>query len=108
MTPGNEELVRVVVSLAVTLPAVATVIVMDERRLTGRELERAWPPQSRDCAIFTLVNLGVPQLCVLIHFLKTRQSARGFVIGMAWVVAIGLSDVCARFVAVSTIHWLGL
>jgi hypothetical protein len=44
----------------------------------------------------------------LIHFLKTRQSARGFVIGMAWVVAIGLSDVCARFVAVSTIHWLGL
>lgn len=108
MTPGNEELVRVVASLAVTLPAVATVIVMDERRLAGRELERAWPPQSRDCAIFTLVNLGVPQLCVLIHFMRTRQSARGFVIGMAWVVAIVLCDVCAQLVAVSTMNWLGL
>jgi hypothetical protein len=108
MTPGNEELVRVVVSLAVTLPAVATVIVMDERRLTGRELERAWPPQSRDCAIFTLVNLGVPQLCVLIHFVRTRQNARGFVVGMAWIIAIVLCDVGAQSVALSTIRWLGL
>ncbi len=108
MTPGNEEFVRVVASLVVTLPAVATIIVMDERRLAAPELERAWPPQSRDCAIFTLVNLGVPQLCVLIHFMRTRQSARGFVIGMAWVVAIALFDVGAQFVAVSTLRWLGL
>jgi hypothetical protein len=108
MTPGNEEFVRIVASLAVTLPAVATIIVMDERRLAGPELERAWPPQSRDCAIFTLMNLGVPQLCVLIHFIRTRQSHRGVVIGIGWVVAIVLCDFVAQFVAVSTLKWLGL
>ena len=108
MTPGNEELVRVVASLTVTLPAVAAIIVNDERRLTGTQLERAWPPQSRDCAIFALLNVGVPQLSVLVHFMRTRRTILGAAIGLAWVAAIVLCDIGVQFAAVATVDWLGL
>lgn len=108
MTPGNEEFVRVVTSLAVTLPAVAVIIIKDERRLSGVQLERAWPPQSRDSAIFALLNVGVPQLSVLVHFVRTRRTAIGAAIGLAWVAAIVLCDMGAQFAAVATVDWLGL
>jgi hypothetical protein len=108
VTPGNEELVRVVTSLIVTLPAVAAIIISDERRLAGAQLERAWPPQSRDCAIFALLNVGVPQLAVLVHFIRTRRTILGAIIGWAWVTAIVLCDVVAQFAAVATVDWLGL
>ena len=49
-------------------------------------LARAWPPQSRDAAIFGLWNLGVHPLCVLIHFARTRRSVLGTGLGLAWVV----------------------
>jgi hypothetical protein len=108
VTPANEEFVQVVASLAVTLPAVAAIIVFDERRLAGPELERAWPPQSRDCAIFALFNLGVPHLCILIHFIRTRRSLRGATLGLLWVAAVILCDVGAQFAAVTSVGWLGL
>jgi hypothetical protein len=107
VTPGNEEFVQVVASLAVTLPAVAAIIVFDERRLVGPELERAWPPQSRDCAIFALFNLGVPHLCILIHFVRTRRSLRGATLGLLWIAAVVLCDLGARFAAVTSVAWLG-
>lgn len=66
MTPGNLELVEIVVSWTTTLPAVAVVIVRDERRLTGERLARAWEPPSRDAAIFGTWNLGLHPLCVLV------------------------------------------
>jgi hypothetical protein len=108
VTPGNEELVAVVASLTVTLPAVVAIIVTDERRLAGLELERAWPPQSRDCAVFAMLNLGVPQLCVLLHFIRTRRTLRGAVIGLLWVVAIVLCEVGAELAAVTAVDRLGL
>jgi hypothetical protein len=108
VTPGNEELVRVVTSLAVTLPAVAAIIVRDERRLAGPQLERAWPPPSRDCAIFALLNIGVPQLAVFVHFVRTRRTLLGAAVGLAWVAAIVLCDIGAQFAAVATVDWLGL
>ncbi len=108
MTPGNEEFVQVVTSLAVTLSGVIAIIVIDERRLVGIELERAWPPLSRDCAIFALLNIGVPHLCVLIHFIRTRRTLRGGVLGLAWVAAILLCNVGAQHVALTTLDWLGL
>lgn len=108
MTRGNLELVQVIVSWCVTLPAVVLVIRADERRLRDDALERAWPPQSRDAAIFALWNLDVHPLCVLIHFARTRRSVLGTFLGLAWVVAILAVDVGAQKAVASAIGWLGL
>jgi hypothetical protein len=108
VTPGNEEFVRVVTSLAVTLSGVIAIIVVDERRLVGVELERAWPPLSRDCAILALLHIGVPHLCVLVHFIRTRRSLRGGVLGLAWVAAILMCNIGAQLAALATVDWLGL
>jgi hypothetical protein len=108
MTRGNLELVQVIVSWCVTLPAVVLVIRTDERRLEADALARAWPPQSRDAAIFGLWNLGVHPLCVLFHFARTRRSALGTFRGLAWVVAILLADAGAQWGVATAIDWLGL
>ena len=108
MSPGNLELVQIVASWAVTLPAVAVVIVRDEKRLKAAALERAWPPQSRDAAIFGLWNLGVHPLCVLIHFARTRRSALGVLVGVGWLIAILAAAAGAEAAAALAIGWLGL
>lgn len=107
MTPGNLELVQVLASWAVTLPAVATIIVVDERRLRGAELARAWPPQSRDAAIFGLWNLGVHHLCVLVHFSRTRRSVGGVLLGVCWLLAVVAADAGAQVGAVAAVESLG-
>jgi hypothetical protein len=108
MTDGNLELVQVIVSWLVTLPAVVVVIRADERRLDAEALARAWPPQSRDAAIFGLWNLGVHPLCVLVHFARTRRSVLGTGLGLAWVVAILLADAGAQSGVAFAIARLGL
>jgi hypothetical protein len=108
MTDGNLELVQVIVSWVVTLPAVVVVIRTDERRLEAEALARAWPPQSRDAAIFGLWNLGVHPLCVLIHFARTRRSVVGTGLGLAWVVAILLADAGVQSGVSLAIERLGL
>jgi hypothetical protein len=108
MTAGNLELVQIVVSWAVTLPAVAILISRDERRLPADLLERAWPPQSRDAAIFGLFNLGVHPLCVLIHFARTRRSLVGTLVGLGWLVVILLADAAVERAAVAAVEWLAL
>jgi hypothetical protein len=108
MTDGNLELVQVIVSWLVTLPAVVIVIRADERRLDAGALERAWPPQSRDAAIFGLWNLGVHPLCVLIHFARTRRTLVGTCLGLVWVVAILLADEGVQNGVALAIERLGL
>jgi hypothetical protein len=108
MTEGNLELVQVVASWLFTLPAVALVIVQDERRLAGEALARAWPPQSRDAAIFGLWNLGVHPLCVLIHFWRTRRTAYGVVLGLAWFVGILAGGAGVQLGAAAAVEGLGL
>jgi hypothetical protein len=108
MTGGNLELVQVIVSWCVTLPAVIIVIRTDERRLRAEALERAWPPQSRDAAIFGLWNLGVHHLCVLIHFVRTRRSLLGIGWGLLWFLAIFAADVGAQLGVATAIERLGL
>jgi hypothetical protein len=108
LTPGNLELLQVIVEWTVTLPAVTIIIVHDERRLRGEALARAWPPSSRDAAIFGLWNLGVHHLCVLVHFARTRRSLRGVgmgILGVAVVVALGL---CAELGTTALVDWLAL
>lgn len=108
MTGGNLKMVQVIVSLAVTLPGVALIIVRDERRLTGDALERCWPPQSRDAAIFALCNLGVHPLCILVHFVRTRRPVPGILLGLGWLLALTAVDVGARLGAEAIIDWLRL
>ena len=107
MTPGNLELVQIVVSWTTTLPAVAAIILRDERRLQGAMLDRAWPPASRDAAIFGAWNLGVHPACVLLHFVRTRRSLRGFGQGLLWLAAVVLVGASAQLVAAAAIDWLG-
>jgi hypothetical protein len=108
VTGGNLEMVQVIVSLAVTLPGVALIIVRDERRLTGEALERCWPPQSRDAAIFALCNLGVHPLCILVHFARTRRPLPGILLGLAWLLALTAVDVGAQEAVLTVIDWLRL
>jgi hypothetical protein len=108
MTRGNLELVQILASWAVTLPAVAMIISHDERRLTPELLERAWPPQSRDAAIFGLWNLGVHPLCVLIHFARTRRSVLGILVGLSWLLLILIVDAGVEQMTAVAIDWLSL
>lgn len=52
---------------------------LDERRLSEEDLERAWPPSSRDAAI-----LGFGPLAVPFHFARTRGHFRSLR-GVAWI-----------------------
>jgi hypothetical protein len=105
---GNLELLQVVASWTVTLPAVAAIVGPDERRLTGEALARAWPAQSRDAAIFGLWLLGVHPLAVFIHSAKTRRSLAGLALGLRYLLAVTLLDNCAQIGATLAVDWLGL
>ncbi len=108
MRAGDLELLQVVVSWIVTLPAVATIIVVDERRLRSEELARAWPAASRDAAIFGLWNLGVHPLCVFLHFVRTRRGFAGVDLGLLWLAVVAVVDVCAQVGVTAAIGWLKL
>jgi hypothetical protein len=95
------------VSWAVTLPAVTAIILFDERRLQGDELARAWPPPSRDAAIFG-IWLGVPPLCVVVHFVRTRRTFRGFFQGCDWLFAVVAADLGAQLATAALVDWFGL
>jgi hypothetical protein len=108
LTDGNLELLQIIASWVVTLPAVVGVIVWDERRLGGTALERAWPPVSRDAAIFGLWNMGIHPLCVLIHFLRTRRSFRGAGLGVAWTATVVALGIGAQFGVTALVEWAAL
>lgn len=108
MTDGDLELYEILAAWSVTLPAVVTIIVRDERRLTGKHLERAWPPQSRDAAIFGLWMMGVHPLCVLIHFVRTRRSVPGALLGLVWLAVVIMSALGGELAMEATIELLGL
>lgn len=96
MTPGNEEFVEVCVTLVLSLVIVVPLLRLDERHLKPAQLERAWPPVSRDAALFaTWLLLGMPQICLLVHAVKTRGWLWGLVPGLFFgfivTVVIGLA-----------------
>ena len=107
MTPGNVEFVQVVTNLIVTLVAVPAIIVGDERRLCGEELARAWPPVSRDAAIFGIYAYGIP-VCLIVHFSRTRRSMRGFLIGVLWFALVYAVLFALDALEVTVIDWLGV
>ncbi len=106
MTPGNLELVEIVASWATTVPAVIAVIVWDERHLPRDLLARAWPPVSRDAAIFGTWNLGVHPVCVLLHFARTRRTFWGIGLGLLWAAVVLVVGAGAELAVAAAVDWL--
>ncbi len=69
----------------------------DMRKLPPEKLERAWSTTSFAAAIFAMMQIGLPQIAVLVHFVRTRRSIAGFFLGLFWalltfvpVIALGV------------------
>jgi hypothetical protein len=62
------------------------VVTRDVKRLEPRLLARAWPTTS----IWSAVALLGP-FCIPLHFLRTRRSFRGLLLGVAWLAAAALA-----------------
>jgi hypothetical protein len=93
------------------VPAVvATVVRLDERRLKGVRLERAWPPVSRDAVIFASwqfsLLFGLPALFV--WFVRTRRSLFGVLQGLAAAGLLFAAAYLSVLVPALVIDWLGL
>ncbi|HEX8792539.1 MAG TPA: hypothetical protein VF765_16440 [Polyangiaceae bacterium] len=109
MTPGNEEFVEVCVTLVVPLSIVVPLLRFDERRLKPAQLERAWPPVSRDAALFApWLLLGMPQLCLPVHAVKTRGWLVGLLPGLLVALVITLLTGLLGVGLVTALEALGL
>jgi hypothetical protein len=111
MTDGNLELVGVLVWWAVVGPTSRAVVRFDEKRLSDKALEHAWPPVSRDAAWLALWLVGFFPVYLLaffaIHFGRTRGSMRGVGLGIAWTVAAILAGIAAEEVVGALIDAVG-
>lgn len=56
----------------------------DMRKLSPERSERAWSPVQFAAAIFAMLQLGLPQIAVVVHFVRTRRSIGGFFLGLFW------------------------
>jgi hypothetical protein len=110
VSPGDAEFVEVVVSMVASTAAVATILVLDERRLRGAQCQRAWPAVSRDAAIFGAWNFGALYGCLvlIVHFTRTRASAVGLALGIAASVALLAVAVGSTLLAAAIIDWAGV
>ncbi|HEY8040353.1 MAG TPA: hypothetical protein VIF15_11195 [Polyangiaceae bacterium] len=99
MTPGNLELVQVLLSWGVVLPSVFAVTAWDERHLPPDRLARSWPRQSRDAVLFALWLFLHPLyllLCLLVYCVRTRGWLRGLPLGLLATVVIVALDAVAQ------------
>jgi hypothetical protein len=91
--------VAFVFQLVMGVVLTAKVVHWDMRRLGPERLARAW-----NIASFWSAVVAFGPLCVPVHFVRTRRSVLGFLVGVAWatglLVALGLaSDALDRVVA---------
>jgi hypothetical protein len=75
------EVVAILVSAAVAWTVSAWIIKRDEKRLDAAMLARAYPPATLIASVFLF-----QQIAVLVHFIRTRRSLRGFFLGLGWAV----------------------
>jgi hypothetical protein len=110
VSPGNLELVQVVTAMLVSPMGFAAIVLVDERRLKGPRLARAWLTVSRDATIFGASQFSVMYGCLglIIHFTKTRWSLAGFGLGLLWAVALFGLYVSSIVLVTEAIDWLGL
>ena len=76
------EVVAILVSAAVSWTASAWIIKRDEKKLDAARLARAYPPATLVASVFLF-----QQIAVLVHFIRTRRSFKGFFLGLGWAIA---------------------
>lgn len=80
------DVVVVTVQLALGIAVPAWLLRRDERRLPEGMLARAWPQAS-----FWSAVVAFGPLCLPVHFVRTRRSVMGFLLGLlALAVALGV------------------
>ncbi len=77
------EILALLIPNVVTWCAVFGLFAWDERRMTDEQRARAWPVASRRIAVVFFSPLSLP-----LHFLRTRRSARGLLLAIAWTLAL--------------------
>lgn len=75
--------VLLIVELALGILLSWQVVQRDLDKLEPPELDRAWPPASFWSAI-----IAFAPFCIFVHFVKTRRSWRGVLLGLAWTAAV--------------------
>ncbi len=72
---------------ATTPLATWAILRLDERFTRGDDVkrDRGWPPASRMAAIVVF-----SPFCLLVHFLRTRRSAGGLLLGLAGIIVATL------------------
>jgi hypothetical protein len=110
MTDGNLEFVQVIVSLFATVPPFAAILRYDERRLTGEQRSRAWPPSSRDAAVLGSFLFGLPYALtgLVVYFVRTRWSWRGALLGLAAAVGLFSLNIGAELAVSALVDSFGL
>ena len=82
------ELLGLLVQLGAGIVLPAWIVRSDEKRLTEGLLDRAWPKATFWCSV---VTFGL--FCLPIHFVRTRRSAKGLGLGLAWALCAALLQV---------------
>ena len=110
MSPGDVEFVQVLAFMVISPVGVATILRLDERRLRGKELERAWLPATRGATVFGAWQFSLLYGCIglIVHFTKTRWSPAGVWLGLLWAAAVYGLDVGSFELTGQVIGWLGL
>lgn len=75
----------------------------DMRKLSPERLERAWSPVQLAAAVFGMMQIGFPQIAVVTHFVRTRRSLVGLLLGVFWaaltfIPVIALATVLGPFI----------
>jgi hypothetical protein len=76
------EVAAILLSGAVSWTASALVIKRDEKKLDALMLARAYAPATLIASVFLF-----QQIAVLVHFIRTRRSVKGFFLGLGWSIA---------------------
>jgi protein-S-isoprenylcysteine O-methyltransferase Ste14 len=83
----DAEFIDYVLSMFATLGLTYAILRFDEARLSEEQLERAWPPSSRNAAV-----LAFSPICLIVHFIKTRWSLIGVLLGLgAALFVVGIN-----------------
>jgi hypothetical protein len=109
MIEGDVEAFQLASVMVVTPIAVATIVALDERRLRGEQLARAWTPASRNAVIFGAFQWPLyGWIGLVVHFTKTRWTPAGVWLGLLWAAVVYGLDVGSFLLTGQVIDWLGL
>jgi hypothetical protein len=76
---ASVEVVALTLQIALSIALPALIVRWDMARLSAERLERAW-----NAASFWSSIVAFGPLCLPVHFVKTRRSITGFLLGAFW------------------------